>query len=333
VPPSEADPAGPPALERLNPPNAVSGSPRLRWAIDIAAPVGPRGDTWGDRHFARALEAALTRLGQDVTIDHREARGRPSRRLDDVVVVLRGRDRVAPTAGPLSLLWVISHPDDVSAEEAAGHDLVFAASDAWAQRRSREWGITVEPLLQCTDPAVFNPSRGVPDSGDRVVFVGNSRGVSRPVVLQAIAAGAPVAIYGDGWDAAAATAGHVRATAVANSDVAGLYASAGVVLNDHWADMAREGFLSNRLFDAVATGARVVSDPVPGLAEVFGDTVRVVESPEDLARLLTEPYDQNFPDRPARERMAMRIAEEHSFDARAATLLAAARKLLGARAA
>ena len=43
---------------------------------------------------------ALERLGQRVTIDTRDLRHRETRDLDDVVLVLRGLDRVAPAAGP-----------------------------------------------------------------------------------------------------------------------------------------------------------------------------------------------------------------------------------------
>ena len=51
--------------------------PRLRWTIDTAAPAGPRGERWGDTHFARSLAAALERCGQDVSVDSRDARHRP----------------------------------------------------------------------------------------------------------------------------------------------------------------------------------------------------------------------------------------------------------------
>ena len=59
-----------------------------------------------------------------------------------------------------------------------------------------------------------------------------------------------------------------------------------MVLNDHWEDMRAEGFLSNRLFDAVASGARVVTDgPFVETAEHLGGYY-VVEAP-DLDTLMT----------------------------------------------
>ena len=50
-----------------------------------------------------------------------------------------------------------------------------------------------------------------------------------------------------------------------NRDLAGYYSAAGIVLNDHWAGVAAWGVLSNRLYDAAASGAFVISDHVDGI--------------------------------------------------------------------
>ena len=181
----------------------VEGRPALRWAIDIAAPLAPRGRRWGDDPFARSLAAALERRGQWVTVDHPETRARGSRDHDDVVLVLRGLDPVAPTpadAGVAArLLWIISHPAEVTAAECAPYDLVLAAGPAWARQRTQDWGREVRTLLQCTDATRFHPGLAEPDSGPEVLFVGNSRGELRPVVRAALDAGLPLTLHGDGW--------------------------------------------------------------------------------------------------------------------------------------
>ncbi|QIG42338.1 glycosyltransferase [Nocardioides anomalus] len=295
--------------------HVVEGTGRLRWTIDTAATAGAAGETWGDLHFARSLAAALERRGQHVAVDPAPARERWSRELDDVVLVLRGLDRVVPRPGPRHVLWVISHPEDVAAEEAAAYDLVRAASLSWSRTRSAEWGLPVEPLLQCTDVALFHPQRAEPDSGAPVLFVGNRRGAARPALDGALAAGVEVTVYGSGWRPMP-----VAGTQVPNADLGALYAAAGVVLNDHWSDMRREGFLSNRLFDAAACAARVLSDDVPGIAEVFGTQVRTFTDPSEIGPLLAEA-PQGWPAYDERLRLAERVAQEHSFDARAAELL------------
>lgn len=303
--------------------------PRLRWTIDTAAPAGPRGERWGDTHFARSLAAALERCGQDVSVDSRDARHRSSRDHDDVVLVLRGLDLVAPQPDALNMEWIISHPDLVTAEEIKGFDLVYAASVSWPAQVRRDWGLHVRPLLQCTDPRYFHPDRGVPDTGPAVLFVGNSRGVFRHAVRTALAAEADLTVHGADWDEYLDPQ-MVASSGVPNDEVGVLYASAGVVLNDHHVDMRRDSFLSNRLFDAAACGARIATDEVSGLDETFGALVQPFTDEHDLARLVRPPYAA-FPDNETRRELAKRIVAEHTFDQRAATLVADAVTALRAR--
>lgn len=75
-----------------------------------------------------------------------------------------------------------------------------------------------------------------------------------------------------------------------------VYSSAGIVLNDHWQDMRRHGYASNRLYDAVACGALVLSDRGAGLDERFGGAVVTYESREQLhalvERFLADPAER-----------------------------------------
>ncbi|MCW2833467.1 MAG: glycosyl transferase family 2 [Nocardioides sp.] len=293
--------------------------PRLRWTIDTAAPAGPRGERWGDTHFARSLAAALERSGQDVSVDSRDARHRTSREHDDVVLVLRGLDHVEPHPTALNMQWIISHPDLTSMTELKGFELVYAASLSWPAQIRREWGVPVEPLLQCTDPRFFNPDRGVPDTGPAVLFVGNSRGVFRQAVRTALAADADLTVHGADWDEFLDPSA-VASSGVPNEEVGALYAAAGVVLNDHHLDMRRDSFLSNRLFDAAACGARIATDPVSGLHETFGELVQPFQDESDLLRLISPPYAA-FPDNDVRREQALRVIAAHTFDQRAARLV------------
>ncbi|MGN8049779.1 glycosyltransferase family protein [Curtobacterium sp. 22159] len=313
---------------------------RLRWSIRLAAYPGVRGDDWGDTFFARDLAAALRTLGQEVVLDHRESHVRPlSEHLDDVALTLRGLDDtpVHPTA--TNVLWVISHPDLVTAAELARYDLRFAAGPAWASRTADETGLPIAPLLQATDPARFRP--GPPDpryAGIDTAFVGKTRLVFRPVVRDAVAAGLDLAVWGEGWEEMLPAGVH-RGVFVANDELPALYRSARVVLNDHWDDMARDGFVSNRLFDAAAAGALVVTDPVQGVEELFHGAVRTYRSVEELqalvgagtgagagtGRFAGAVSQEDGGDEAERAERGARIGAEHSFLRRAEVLLDAVR--------
>lgn len=298
------------------------GVPSLRWAIMTGVPAGPKRFDWGDWYFAEALAGALRRLGQDAVLNPRDVPSRPSGHLDDVVLCLRGLSRFAPDPAKVNLLWVISHPDQVTPAEVAGFDRAFAASIGWSRSMSARAGVPVETLLQCTDPGRFSPAAAaaVEVAAEPVLFVGNSRRVRRPIVDSALAVGADLAVWGGGWSELLPP-GVVRGVRVPNSELAAHYRRAGVVLNDHWDDMRTEGFLSNRLFDVVAAGGRVISDHVEGVETVFDGSVRTFDRRADLERLLRTDPDELFPDDAARLAAAARMAAEHSFDARAARLL------------
>lgn len=295
--------------------------PSLRWAIKIAAPAGPEGQAWGDTHFANGIAAALRRLGQEAVVDAYPARDRKTSALDDVALVLRGPRRIDPPAHGRSLLWIISHPDEITAGELSAFDRVFAASVPWAVRASGRLGHAITPLLQCTDAMLFRPA-GLPRDED-VVFVGTARGIARPSVVAPIQAGIDVSVYGPDWRRFI-PGRFIRASGIPHSELPARYESAAVVLNDHWPAMQAEGFISNRPYDVVAAGGRVISDAVEGLEEHFGGAVRTYDTTEELIGMLRGDLDALFPDAEALEAVSRRIRAEDSFDARARALLAAA---------
>lgn len=295
--------------------------PSLRWAIKTSAPAGPQAESWGDTHFARGIADALRRLGQDVVVDAYDARERPSSYLDQIVLAIRGPFSMAAQPGAFCLLWVISHPDEVSAAETDGFDRIFAASIRWASDASTRFGRTVTPLLQCTDAHRFHPSGS--ERGEDLVFVGTARGIARPSVVEPLRAGVPVKVYGPDWRGYIPASG-IAAPGVPNAELPRLYEQAGAVLNDHWPAMRREGFVSNRLFDVVAAGGRAISDEVEGIDEIFEGAVITYRTTDDLIALVKAPLEPQFPGEDVLERISERVRRQHSFDARAEQLLESA---------
>ncbi|PPG35432.1 hypothetical protein C5E10_03920 [Pseudoclavibacter sp. RFBG4] len=314
---------------------ALGGAPAeapLSWAIKVPAPDSPEGDVWGDVFYAEDLARALRRLGQTVYVDRWETRRRPDPSVqDDVAVHLRGFHRPELVDGAVNILWIISHPDWVSEEELdLPFDLRLAASVPWAAVMSRP-DREIRPLLQATNVERFTPEPQPGDLESGVLFVGRSRNIFRPIVRDSIAAGADLEVYGDLWEQFI-DGRHIKAEYLDNAAAPGAYRGARIVLNDHWDDMAQHGFVSNRLFDAVAAGAVVVSDEITGGFPVeFGGSVRTYASVDELRGLLAEGAS-GWPTPEERAATSGKVAEFHSFDARAMTLLVSAREALAARA-
>ena len=299
----------------------------LRWAIKTPVPAGPAGQGWGDLFFAQEIAASLKKLGHEARVDLRTDVINSQSADDDVILVLRGVERIRPQAGVINLLWVISHPSRISKHELKAFDAVFAASNSWAQKTTQKTGIQVTPLLQATNPEKFNPSVGLPDSGHEVLFIGNTRNEFRQVIKDCIEAGVSPTIYGKDWDRFVSQE-LIAGEFLSNDKVASKYRSAGIVLNDHWPDMAGEGFYSNRLFDAVASGGRVVSDHVPGAEEFFEGAVQTYRSPSELAILCMPENRGQWGTNEEIVARANRVGQLHSFDQRAKQLVQAVQALI-----
>lgn len=288
-----------------------------RWAIKISSPADERRFAWGDTYYAQSLKSALESLGQWATIDYHQYHDRPTSYLDDVVLDVRGLDNVQPQVGKVNLMWVISHPEKLTRDIVSRFDKVYAAGRKWAQY------MNVEFMPQSTDITRFNlkaPSRE--ELSNKVVFVGNSRNVPRPVVIDSIRAGLDVSVYGRGWERFIDQK-YIKGTYIPNEELASVYGSAKVVLNDHWSDMREWGFISNRLFDATAAGAYVISDDIGDISDIFGAAVQTYTSPEELISLVSQrPSSKDL------ETVAHKIAKEHSFKARAERMLSDVENLI-----
>ena len=295
----------------------------LRWAIKTSVPVGPSGQSWGDLYFANEIAASLIKLGHTARVDFRNDVINPDSADDDVVLVLRGVERIRPQLGAINLLWIISHPARVSRRELRDFDSVFAASVSWSSSASQRTGIEVTPLLQATNSEKFFPGVDQPDTGEEILFIGNTRNVYRKIIKDCVESGISPSIFGKDWDLFVSK-DLIKGNFVPNDQLAGMYRSAGVVLNDHWPDMAKHGFLSNRLFDAVASGARVISDDAVGIKEVFGGSVSVYRTPSELAELCSGANRNAWGSKDEISERARRIGLAHSFDQRAKYLVAAA---------
>jgi GT2 family glycosyltransferase/spore maturation protein CgeB len=292
---------------------------RLSFCIKIGAPDAEQAERWGDLHFARAVERQLRRRGHRCRIQTLDRWDLLEGTTDDVVIHLRGRSRYHAKSGQLNVLWCISHPDDLTGEECDGYDLVLVASAPFAQTLRARTKTPVVVLEQATDTEVFYPDHD-PRFAHDLVYVANSRNVLRPIVRDLLLTKRDLAVYGANWNGLIDTR-YVVGEHIPNDELRKVYTSAKVVLADHWDDMREHGFIANRIYDAVACGAVVICDDVPGLEERFGDAVLTYRDADELRShidlLLGDPLGRAA--RGARGR-AM-VLDHGDFDGRVAELL------------
>jgi hypothetical protein len=231
----------------------------------IAAPSDPAAQAnWGDVHFARGLQLGLRGLGVSSRLLYRDTHpNSPPPPPDSGLLVLRGKYAPSPawlTRQPHrpKALWLISWPLDPTPGELAAYDHLFVASAQDRPRIARLSGRPTTTLLQATGFQHYGkpePARG------GLLFVGNTRGMSRPIVQTFTAAGMPLELIGAGWQELGL---HPEADSIANQHLPQRYRRALAVLNDHHRAMADYGYLNNRVFDVLACGVPVITDVAPG---------------------------------------------------------------------
>ncbi|HXE43951.1 MAG TPA: glycosyltransferase [Conexibacter sp.] len=317
-------------------PGALRALAERRWThdgfgapLDVAIEICPQrwdgAERWGDTHFARALADELGRRGHRARLEVLAEWDAPERPPTHVTIHLRGLWPYVPrhAGDELNVLWNISHPDLLTTAECDAFDLVLTPSARHAEQLAAATCTPVEVLEQATDPIVFFPETD-PAHVRELVFVGNSRGIFRPILRDLLDGRPPrrdLAVWGQGWGGLLPD-GLLAGEHLPNEQVRRAYASAAIVLNDHWDDMREQGIVSNRVYDALACGALVVSDHLAELEERFSDAVVTYRTPEDLRAqidaLLADPAQRA--ERAARGRAA--VLAGHTFRHRVDALLA-----------
>lgn len=292
---------------------------RFNIAIKIFAPYQDR-DAWGDFHYAESLAEALEKIGHRVRIDFRGHWYDNPASSDDISIVLRGLEAYKPRSTQISLLWGISHPDTVSPEEYDGYHGIFIASRSYAEMLEVLLGRSVETMWQCTDAGRFFPpyasafTEEDSSSAQQGIFIGNSRREYRQIVRWAVETGMPLDVIGQDWEGYL-PAGMIKAKNAPNRELSNLYGSASFVLNDHWASMRDFGYVSNRVFDVLASGGQLISDRVPSIEALFGDAVISVSSAEELRSMIENGAMKR--DRAEKLKLSDAVRQDHSFTHRA----------------
>lgn len=291
-----------------------------QFALFIATPDRQQARGWGDTYFARDVQKSLRRLGYPTRVYLRDEFNDPNQIRADVAVHIAGRALPRTRRDAVNVLWIISHPDRVRVDLCNEYDVILVASRAFAEHLQRRVTPPVFPLMQATDPTRFVPDPTGP--AHDVLFVGNSRLVTRRRIIDDLTpTDLDLAVYGRDWYPEFIDPRHVRGTFVPNDRLHAYFSSAKIVLNDHWPDMARHGFISNRLYDALASGAFVVSDHVMGLEQEFDDGLVSYTNRDELRRLVTTYLKRDDLRHAIAARGRAAVIDRHTFDHRVQRML------------
>ena len=284
-------------------------------SVQVGLHIGPQtweaGQTWGDVPYGRDVQRSFERRGYAASLLVYEEAGTAAALRADVALHIFGVRAPVTTRGQVNALWVISHPDRVTDSLCDPYDVVFSASDPLVERLRTRIATPLVSLHQATEPTRFYPDPTGPHH--TLLFIGNSRRVPRPIIEALRGAEFDLAVYGGDWTPDLLDPRFLRGEWVPNDEVRRYYSSADIVLNDHWGDMRDLGIISNRVYDALACGAFVVSDGVPGLDEEFDGAVATFTTRDDLHEIIRRSLADPEARRAAAARGRTAVLARHTF--------------------
>lgn len=292
------------------------------WVIKAGFPDEPVKRFWSEYAFSNSLKKYLERLGYFVIIESAdEWYGDDTA---DAVIVLRGHKEYYPirkNKDCIYIMWNLSHPSTITDEEYNSYDLICIGSEVYAGRVRARLNVPVRVLPMCADTEIFFPDEEEKKEKEyeyEWVFVGNSRFVKRKSVVWSIAHHIPLNIWGANWEKVLPeSAEYVVAENIPNDELPALYRNAKVTVDDHYEDMALNGFINTRIIEAMACGLPVISDYSETLNTMFGDAVLCYHNENEFVKQtkrIAEDYDT------VKERVRKVwpvIRENYSFKARA----------------
>lgn len=172
--------------------------------------------------------------------------------------------------------------------EVKNADIVFTGSYMKNEEYRKE-GINSYFIPQFTNFDRFYPAYRE-DLKTKVLFVGNlwPDKESRKSVEYALRNGIEIDVYGASWDDVLVgdKKKYWKDMQIKNEDLKYYYSSADIVLNDTRQDMIDIGFISNRIYDATACKAFVISDYIEGIEKIYGDSIVMYKNEKEFKELI-----------------------------------------------
>lgn len=175
------------------------------------------------------------------------------------------------------------------------------------------------------DPMIHRLSPVLDENRCDVLMVGTGWPERQAFLEEVDWTGIDLRLYGPWMTVTPASPLHkfYRPLIVSNDYIASMYSSAKVCINFHRKD-ARALTPGPRCYEIAACGAFQLSDPRPGLDQLFGDSVPTFNTPAELKKLIRFYIDPaNDGERHRRAGDSFNRVQSETFDKRAADMMAA----------
>ena len=286
--------------------------------IVINLPLGYSRDLYssdvvlGEKYLAQDMRVELKRLGYDVKLYSKEDTFSNRNFREGIELYMReepelflGRYHDFFDKDRVSVLYeTVPYSNDV----LKNADIVFTGSLKKNRENIRNgYNSYFLPQFTIFDKFYYDYKE---EYRSRLLYVANrwSGFETRKTIEYALRNNIEIDVYGIGWDDLLIDdkKSWYKGKQIRNEDLRYYYSSADIVLNDTRDDMVKAGFISNRIFDATACGAFVISDYIEEIEEIYGDSIVMYKSEEEFVKLI-EHYLANKDERIEKAKRAQQI--------------------------
>lgn len=249
--------------------------------IKCPAPDSEERLWWGDYWIALDLRDCLTKANFDTSLAYANTIIKDQY---DVNFVIRGPKKFErPDNAGLNVLYMMSCPQYITNEEIDDYDIILSCSKKFIQKYAYKKNTFYLPQFTNTKRFFYEEDKKYHSS---ILFVGNPHNNwFRPSVKYALRNNFDISIYGKYWEKYIDKR-YIKGEYIDNNELHKYYSNADIVLNDTFDNMKKWGIISNRIFDATACKAFIISDYIPEIREFYGDNIPMYKNEKEFVKLL-----------------------------------------------
>ncbi len=241
----------------------------------------------------------------------------------DILVVMRHSFDpflLSPYPGITSVAWIRGYVDEwCRAPWFKEYDIILTTSEISLHyaKRFTDSGKCLAVLRLAADIDIFKPGPRQTEYESDISFVGNIFEAPREFTRKlAIEPGITFSLYGQMTETGHPFRKYHRGI-VSHGDIPKIYNSSKIVLEDCTPMCRPWGCINSRTFEAMACGACVVSNEVPGLKELFGDAIISYGTRENLKKKIIRLLQDETTRTEIGEKARAEIIKRHTYQHRA----------------
>lgn len=237
---------------------------------------------WGDYWLGLDLASSLREENYDIRVDYHEQFNFEED--EDINIVIRGLHPCnSLNKTKLNIMYMISCSNKITQQELNQYDIIIVGSLKYQQKLCKKRKHTYY-LPQFTNIKRFYPEKNEKYK-NQILYVGNAYAGMRPAVQFAVSNDIPISVYGKFWEDKIDNK-LIKGQYIDNNELHKYYSNATIVLNDTQVVMKENGFISNRIYDVTACKGFLISDYLPEIEEVYGDSIPMYRNEEEFKNLI-----------------------------------------------